>query len=146
MFCKQVFCETKQNSRESICAGVSFKYSMRAPACSFIKKQTPTQVFSCHDFTHVQVQWSSKVSYDLLIKTCERKLLQDHGDIILNRNNTHRSQRAGGIIRNSYFEISNITACRQKRFLIGSLANNRCPIMFHCAKICVSYWLSHNNQ
>ena len=26
-----------------------------------------------------------------------------------------------------------------------TLANNRCPIMFHCPKICVSYWLSHNN-
>ena len=77
MFCKQVFCETKQNSQESTCAGVPFKYSWRALACSVIKKQTPMQVFSCHNFTHVQVQWSSKVSYDLLIKTCERKLLQD---------------------------------------------------------------------
>ena len=33
----------------------------------------------------------------------------------------------------------------KKGFSLGSLANNWCPIMFHCAKICVSYWVSHNN-
>ena len=27
------------------------------------------------------------------------------------------------------------------KFPIGSLVKKRCPIMFHCAKICVCYWL-----
>ena len=36
-------------------------------------------------------------------------------------------------------------ACRYKRFPIDSLANNRCPIMFDYAKICISYWLSNNS-
>ena len=75
-----------------------------------------------------------------------------HGDIILNRSNnsqisieTSAPQQADGFIINNYFGISNITARRQKRFPTGSLANNRCPVMLHVTKICVSYWLSHNN-
>ena len=69
--------------------------------------------------------------------------------MILNRNNssqisisteTSAPQQAGGSIRKSYFGISNFAACRQKRFSIGSLVNNRFSIMYHCAKICVSYW------
>ena len=74
-----------------------------------------------------------------------------HGVIILNRSNNSWTsigksapQQAGGFEIKYYFVISNITVCREKRFPIGSLANNRCPIMFHYCWICVSYWLSHN--
>ena len=34
---------------------VSFKYSCTAPACNFIKNETPAQVLSCCNFTHIQV-------------------------------------------------------------------------------------------
>ena len=78
IFCKQVFCETKQNSQENTCARVLFKYSCRAPACNFIKNKTPTKVFSSHNFTRAQVQWCSKVSHNLLIKTCEMKAVLGH--------------------------------------------------------------------
>ena len=68
-----------------------------------------------------------------------------HGDIILNRSNnslisieTSAPQQVGGFTIKHYFGISNIATCRQKRFPIGSLANNR--MSNH-----VSYWLSHNN-
>ena len=64
MFCKQVFGKIKQNSQESNCAGPSFKYSCRDPACNFFNEETQAQVFSCHNFTHVQV--CSNVSHDLL--------------------------------------------------------------------------------
>ena len=66
----------------------------------------------------------------------------EHGVIILNRINnseisieTSAPQQAGAFIIKYYFGISNITKRK----------NNPCPIMFHCAKICVSCWLSHNN-
>ena len=63
----------------------------------------------------------------------------EHGVIILNRINnsieTSTPQQAGGFIIKYYFGISNFTEGK----------NNPCPIMFHCAKICISYWLSHNN-
>ena len=72
-----------------------------------------------------------------------------HGDIILNRSNnsyisieTSAPLQAGDFIIKQYFGISNIAARRQKRFPIGCLANNRCPMMFIRAKISVSYWLS----
>ena len=47
VFCKkEVFLEVSQNSQENTCARVSFLIKMPA-ACSFIKKETVTQVFSC---------------------------------------------------------------------------------------------------
>ena len=103
------------------------------------------------------VKFAKVLGTPIIKNICERLLLHrgcgcDHGDIILNRSNnseisidTSGLQQAGDILIKQYFGISNIAVCRQKRFPIGSLANNQCPIMFHYAKICVSYWLSHNN-
>ena len=42
---KKVFLEISQNSKENTCARVSFL--VKVQACSFIKKGTLTQVFSC---------------------------------------------------------------------------------------------------
>ena len=67
----------KCSAKRCTCARVSFKCSCMAAACNFIQKETPEQVFSCHNFTHIEVQLRLKVSHDLLIKTFERKLFQD---------------------------------------------------------------------
>ena len=42
-----VFLEISQNSQESTCARVSFLIKLQAETCSFIKKETLAQVFSC---------------------------------------------------------------------------------------------------
>ena len=44
---KKVFLEIPQNSHENTCVGVSFLIKLQVLACNFIKKETPTQVFSC---------------------------------------------------------------------------------------------------
>ena len=47
---------------------------------------------------------------------------------------TYASQQSGVFIIKCYFGISNIATYRQKMSSVGSLINNRCPIIFHCAK------------
>ena len=44
---KKVFLEILPNSRENTCARVSFLIKLQAETCSFIKKETLAQVFSC---------------------------------------------------------------------------------------------------
>ena len=44
---KKVLLEISQNSQENTCARVSFLIKVQASACSFIKKETLAQVFSC---------------------------------------------------------------------------------------------------
>ena len=44
---KKLFLEISQNSQANICARVSFLIKFQAEACSFVKKETLTQVFSC---------------------------------------------------------------------------------------------------
>ena len=44
---KQVFLEISQNSQENTCVRVSFVIKLQASDCNFIKKEIPTQVFSC---------------------------------------------------------------------------------------------------
>ena len=43
---KKMFLNILQNSQEKTCARVSFLIKLQA-SCNFIKKETPTQVFSC---------------------------------------------------------------------------------------------------
>ena len=80
-----------------------------------------------------------------------RSYLTNHEVIILNRSNSSQisietsvPQQASGFIIKYCFGISQ--RADKKRFAISLLANSQCPIMFRCANICVSYWLSHNNQ
>ena len=50
---KKVFLKISQNLQENTCARVSFLIKLQAPACTFIKKETLTQVFSrefCESF------------------------------------------------------------------------------------------------
>ena len=61
--------------------------------------------------------------------------------MILSRSNnsytsikTYASQQSGVFIIKCYFGISNIATYRQKMSSVGSFINNRCPIIFHCAK------------
>ena len=44
---KKLFSEVLQNSQENACARVSFLIKLQAKTCSFIKKETLVQVFSC---------------------------------------------------------------------------------------------------
>ena len=45
---KKVFLKILQNSQENTCVGVSFL--IKPQTCNFIKKETPTRVFSCEFF------------------------------------------------------------------------------------------------
>ena len=47
IICVPVASKDCKNSHENIWARVSFSKSRRPPDCSFVKKHTPTQVFSC---------------------------------------------------------------------------------------------------
>ena len=42
------------------------------------------------------------------------------------------------------FQIFRVQILPLADISIGSLGNNQSPIMFHCDKICISYWLFHN--
>ena len=44
---KKVFWKIPQNSQENTCARVSFLIKLQASACTFVKKETLAQVFSC---------------------------------------------------------------------------------------------------
>ena len=46
-YAKKLFLKISQNSQENNCARVSFLIRLQASACSFIKKETLTEVFSC---------------------------------------------------------------------------------------------------
>ena len=46
VLCKKVFLKISQNSQENACSRVSFLINV-GQACSFIKKETLTQVFAC---------------------------------------------------------------------------------------------------
>ena len=48
---------------------------------------------------------------------------------------TSASHQAVGFIIKRYNGISNMAVCRQRKFSIGSMTNNRCPIMCRCAKV-----------
>ena len=47
-------------------------------------------------------------------------------------------QQAGGFMIKRCIGTSNIAPCIQITFHFGTLSNNRCPIMCHCAKTCAS--------
>ena len=47
---KKVFLDIWPNSQENTYARVSFLITLQAKACTFIKKETPAQVFSCKDW------------------------------------------------------------------------------------------------
>ena len=46
-FLKKSFLKKSQNSQENTCVGDLFYFSCKAQTCTFIKKKTPRQVFSC---------------------------------------------------------------------------------------------------
>ena len=51
VFYKMIFWKISQNSQDDICVRVSFLITLQScEACSFIKKETSTQVFSCEVF------------------------------------------------------------------------------------------------
>ena len=49
------------------------------------------------------------------------------------------------LLKNATLEFQILPCDDKKGYPIDSLANNPCPIMFQCTKICVSYTLSHDN-
>ena len=69
----------------------------------------------------------------------------NHEDIILNRSNNlkhlHLSKEVV-LLENTILKFQILPRADKKRFCFCSLRNNPFPIMFHCAKICFSYWLS----
>ena len=84
---EKVFLEISQNSQENTCARVSFLIKLQALACNFIKKETPTQVFSCEFYEiskntfftkHLWATASEYAWHSLLTDNLKRKLTYNH--------------------------------------------------------------------
>ena len=64
---KMLVVKISQNSEKSTCVGVSFKLSCR-PVCNLIKKETPTQMFSCEFCKIFWIAFLKNTSERLLLK------------------------------------------------------------------------------
>ena len=64
-----MFLEISQNSQENTSAGECFLKKLQALACSFIKKETPAQVFSCEFCKICENFFSYRIPP---LATCER--------------------------------------------------------------------------